>query len=129
VSQVNDELKTFIRAFLRKNMEAIPPQRAGSGKVHLEVWRSPVKRKPVGLEFGHDAHVNLWLVSTNVPRSLPATVVAVQKDPDGRGWTDSEGKGANSNLSSYEEFRTKRITRLAVNSIEDARIVLDALLT
>jgi hypothetical protein len=128
MSQPIDELKTFIRAFLRNNMEAVLAQRANSGKVHLEVWRSPTKRRPVGLEFDHDTHVNLWLVRMNVPQTLPATVVAVHKEPKGRGWTDADDKGANSNLSSYEEFRTKRITRLAVSSIEGARIVLDGLL-
>lgn len=122
------ELKSFVRGFLRQHMEAVPPQRATSGKVHLEVWRSPGKRRPVGLEMDHDAQVNLWLVRMNVPQSLPASVAVVQKEPKGRGWTDAAGDGANSNLSSYDEFRTKRITRLAVASIDDARIVLEALL-
>ena len=122
------ELKSFVRAFLRQNMEPVPPQRANSGKVHLEVWRSPGKRRPVGLELDHDAHVNFWLVRMNVPQSLPVSITAVQKEPKGRGWTDAEGDGANSNLSSYDEFRTKRITRLAVTSIDDARVVLEALL-
>ena len=122
------ELKSYVRGFLRQHMEAVPPQRATSGKVHLEVWRSPGKRRPVGLEMDHDAHVNLWLVRMNVPQSLPASVAVVQKEPKGRGWTDAEGDGANSNLSSYDEFRTKRITRLAVTTIDDARTVLEALL-
>ena len=110
-------------------MEAVPPQRATSGKVHLEVWRSPGKWRPVGLEMDHDAHVNLWLVRMNVPRNLPETIRSALKEPKNKGWTDDAGKGANSNLSSYTEFRTKRISRLAVTSIEDARFVLDALLT
>lgn len=122
------DLKSYVRAFLRQKMEAVPAQRATSGKVHLEVWRSPGKRRPVGLEMDHDAHVNVWLVRMNVPQSLPASVAVIQKEPKGRGWTDAEGNGANSNLSSYDEFRTKRITRLAVTSIDDARIVLEALL-
>lgn len=122
------ELKSYVRGFLRQHMEAVPPQRATSGKVHLEVWRSPGKWRPVGLEMDHDAHVNFWLVRMNVPQSLPASVAVAQKEPKGRGWTDAEGDGANSNLSSYDEFRTKRITRLAVTSIDDARIVLEALL-
>jgi hypothetical protein len=128
MSQEIAALKAFIRAFLRENMEPVPPQRATSGKVHLEVWRSPGRRRPVGLEMDHDAHVNLWLVRMNVPQSLPASVGIFQKEPKGRGWTDAAGDGANSNLSSYDEFRTKRITRLAVSSIDDARIVLEALL-
>lgn len=122
------ELKAYVRAFLRQNMESVPPQRATSSKVHLEVWRSPGKRRPVGLEMDHDAHVNLWLVRMNVPQTLPASIAVVQKEPKGRGWTDPAGDGANSNLSSYDKFRTKRIARLAVTSIDDARIVLEALL-
>jgi hypothetical protein len=109
-------------------MEAMPPLRANSGKEHLEVWRSLKKRRPVGLEFDHDAHVNLWLVRTNVPQTLPAAVVAVRIEPKGSRWTDSDEKRANSNLNSYEEFQTKHITLLTVSSIENARIVLDALL-
>ena len=107
-------------------MEAVPPQRTNSDKVHLEVWRSPTKRWPMGLELDHDTQVDLWLVRMNAPKTLPATVVAVHKEPKGRGWTDFEVTGSNSNLASYEEFRTKRITRLAVSSIEDARIAMDA---
>lgn len=122
------ELKSYIRAFLRQHMEQVPPQHANSGKVHLEVWRSPSKRRPVGLEMDHDAFVNMWLVRLNVPKSLPASVAVVQKEPKGRGWTDAEGKGANSNLSGYDEFRTKPITRLAVQSVDDAWKVLEALL-
>jgi hypothetical protein len=121
-------LKTYVRAFLRQNMEAVLPVRATSGKVHLEVWRSPGKRRPVGLEMNHDALVNLWLVRMNMPQSLPASIATVHKEPKGRGWTDSAGDGANSNLSSYEEFRTKRMTRLAVTTIDDMRIVLEALM-
>ena len=121
-------LKASIREFLRLHMEAVPPQRATSGKVHLEVWRSPGKRRPVGLEMGHDNQVNLWLVRMNVPQSLPASVGIVQKEPKGRVWTDAASNGANSNLSGYEEFRTKRITRLVVTTIDDARLVLEALL-
>lgn len=128
MSQEIFELKAYVRTFLRQNMEPVPSPRAASGKVHLEVWRSPEKRRPVGLEMDHDARVNLWLVRMNVPQSLPASVAAVQKEPKGRGWTDAVGQGANSNLSSYEEFRTKRITRLAVTTIDDARTVLEALL-
>lgn len=123
------ELKAFIRDFVRVHLEPVPPQLATSGKVHLEVWRSHEKQRPVGLELDHSDHVNLWLVRMNVPRGLPDTIVSAQKEPKNKGWTDEAGKGANTNLSSYSQFRTKRITRLSVMSIEDARFVLESLLT
>jgi hypothetical protein len=122
-------LKTFVRAFVRLNLEPVAPQLATSGKVHVDVWRSPEKQRPVGLELDHADHVNLWLVRMNVPRILPETVVAALKEPKNKGWTDDAGKGANSNLSSYVEFRTKRITRLTVSTIDDARFILESLLT
>ena len=121
-------LKTFVRTFLRSNLEPVPPKRDASGKVHLEVWRSPEKRRAVGLELGHGSHVNLWSVRINVPRMLPASILINLKEPKDRGWIDAAGDGANSNLSGYDEFRTRPISRLTVTSIEDARIVLEALL-
>ncbi|MDP3262928.1 MAG: hypothetical protein Q8M59_08175 [Tabrizicola sp.] len=54
--------------------------------MHLEVWRSSVKRRLVALEMDHVAHVNSWLVRMNLPQSLPASVAVVQKEPKRRGW-------------------------------------------
>jgi hypothetical protein len=122
-------LKTFVRGFVRLNLEPVPPQLATSGKVHLDVWRSVEKQRPVGLELDHPDRVNLWLVRMNVPRGLPETIQAALKEPKNKGWTDDAGKGANTNLSSYSQFRTKRITCLSVSTIEDARFVLESLLT
>jgi len=122
-------LKAFVRSFLRESgMEAVPPKRASSGKVHLEVWRTPHKGRPLGLEMGHDTIVNFWLVSLNVPKDLPEGVKVTRKTPKGREWTDEKGEGANSNLSAYDEFRTKPISRLAANSVDDAHYLLEALL-
>ena len=50
MSQEIAELKAFVRAFLRQNMEVVPPQNPSSGKVHLEVWRSPIEQ-PVVWKF------------------------------------------------------------------------------
>lgn len=108
-------------------MSEVPPKRANSGKVHLEVWKTKSGRA-VGLEMGHDSLVNLWLVSMYVPKTLPPCVLVTRKVPKGREWTDPEGKGANSNLSAYDEFRTKPVSRLAVTTVEDARCVLEAIL-
>ena len=120
--------KPSIREFLRQEFEAVPAKRATSGKVHLEVWRTPEKRRPVGVEMGHEGQVNFWLVRLNMPKYLPDSILVVMKEPKGRVWTDATGDGANSNLSAYDEFRTKPIVRLAVASIEDARFVLESLL-
>lgn len=122
------DLKDAVRAILRADFEPIPSVRANSGKVHLEVWRSRGKRRAVGVELGHDTQVNFWVVRPfGLPKALPASVERVDKQPKGRAWTDAEGKGANSNLSAYEEFRNSPIARLEVRSIEDARVILDHL--
>ena len=122
-------VKHFIRRFIaERGIEEVPPKRASSGKVHLEVWRTPGKGRPIGLEMGHDGLVNLWLVALNVPKELPDHIELTKKVPKGREWTDAAGDGANSNLSAYDEFRTKPIVRLKVRSVEDARLVLEALL-
>ncbi|MCP1168932.1 hypothetical protein [Limimaricola litoreus] len=122
------DLKDAVRAILRADFEPIPSARANSGKVHLEVWRSHGKRRAVGVEIGHDSQVNFWVVRPfGLPKALPASVERVDKQPKGRVWTDAEGKGANSNLSAYEEFRSNPIARLEVRSIEDARVILDHL--
>ena len=128
MSGIPSLLKPSIREFLRQEFEAVPPKRATSGKVHLEVWRSPRNRRPVGVEMGHEGLVNFWLVRLNMPKNLPDSVSVATKEPKGREWTDAAGDGANSNLSAYEEFRTKPIARLAIVSVEDARFVLESLL-
>lgn len=122
------DLKDTVRAILRADFEPVPSARANSGKVHLEVWRSKSKRRAVGVELGRDTQVNFWVVRPfGLPKDLPASVERVDKQPKGRAWTDTDGKGANSNLSAYEEFRNSPIARLEVHSIEDARVILDHL--
>lgn len=121
-------VKSFVRRVIAEaGIQEVPPKRANSGKVHLEVWQTE-NRRAFGLEMGHDSQVNIWLVSMYVPRDLPENVLVTKKLPKGREWTDLEGKGANSNLSAYDEFRTKPISRLAITSVEDARHVLEAIL-
>jgi hypothetical protein len=128
VSTSITQLKDAVRAILRADFEQIPSARANSDKVHLEVWRSRSKRRAVGVEIGHDTQVNFWVVRPfGLPKVLPTSVERVDKQPKGRSWTDAGGKGANSNLSAYEEFRNSPIARLEVRSIEDARVILDHL--
>ena len=117
-------LKDFVRAFLRLNMESVAAQRVTSGKVHLEVWRARGTGRPVGLELDHAGLINIWLRRKDVSKTIPETVAVVQKDPNGSTWKDVQGKGANSNLSSYVEFRGWKITRLAVTSQEEATAAL-----
>jgi hypothetical protein len=121
-------LKVYLRDFLRTHLEPVQPQSETSGKVHLEVWRSPQKRRTVGIEMEHDGLVTVRLKSLNVPRDLPASIAVVRKTWTGRGWTDGARKGANTNLFGYEDFHTHTISRLAVTSIPEARHVLEALL-
>jgi hypothetical protein len=122
------DLKVFVEGFLRTYLEPVQPQSATSGKVHLEVWRTPEKRRSLGVEMGHDGLVNIWVKGLNVPRALPASIAVVKKRWTGAGWTDDAGKGANSNLLGYEDFHTHPISRLALTSVADARVMLEAML-
>ena len=128
MSEGPDLLKVFFRLFLRGRMEPVPARHETRGKVDLEVWRTPEKRRAVGMEMGHEALVNIWLIGLNVPRGLPASIEVVKKRWNGDGWTDDAGKGANSNLGFYDEFRTHPVARLAVTGVDDARTLMEALL-
>lgn len=128
------DLKSFIRAQLSANCDPVPPKTATSRQVHLSVWTTRGRRRPIGAELGHKDRVNLWVVSMYAPSSPPATMEVAKKVWKGSGWQDKDpdparrGRdGANSNLRGYDEFRTKPITRLGVQSIEDARVILDHL--
>ena len=128
---MSDDLQTLkdeIRKFLRLHLDPVDAQRVTSGKVHLEVWRAPDKPRAVGLEMGHAGQVNLWLARQHVPPDLPESVGRFDKEPTLNGWTDAAGKGANSNLNAYSQFRGKKISRLEVSSVQDAIQVLESLL-
>lgn len=125
MSEEISAVKDHIRAFMRLNMDPVPAQRVTSGKVHLEVWRARGTGRPLGLEMDHDGQINIWLRRKDVPKTIPETVASVQKDPNGSTWKDVQGKGANSNLSAYVEFRGWKITRLAVTSQTEVSAVLE----
>lgn len=133
-----DDLRAFVFQWLRSHtdIEQVPPKRATSQQVHLTVWRTRSKGRPIGLESGHAGVVNLWLTTMNVPRSLPADVEVVRKNWASGGWVDAErdptlkGRdGANSNLKPFEVFNTRPITRLGIRRIEDARSILEQIVT
>lgn len=127
---MNEEVaatKACVRALLNNRFERVAPNRPESRGVHLEVWRVRGRERAVGIEFDHDAVVNFWVTRLNVPRELPPSVTRADKAPKGRGWTDDQGNGANSNLSAYDQFRTKPISRLGVRTSEDAKLILDHL--
>ena len=128
MSNDTEALKDEVRKFLRLHMTPVPAQLATSGKKHLEVWRPVDKPRAVGLEMDHAGLIGLWLARQHVPPGLPDSITRVDKEPKLNGWTDAAGRGANSNLTSYVEFRRKKISRLAVTSLPDAMFVLEALL-
>lgn len=127
------DLKAFIRAEIGAHCEPVPPKTASSQQKHLTVWTTRTKRRPIGLESGHDELVNLWIVSMNAPPTLPDTVKVTRKVWKGSGWEDRDpslgkkSKGVNSNLKSFEVFNTRPITRLGIQSIGDAQTILDHL--
>lgn len=127
MSETIGDVEREVRSFLRTHCKPVPSQKESSRKEHLEVWITNTRSRALGVEFDHDSVVNLWVTRMNVPSALPPTIQAIDKEPKERGWTDDEGRGANSNLSSYDAFRTRQITRLGVSSVEDAMLVLNHL--
>lgn len=128
------DLKSFIRAQLNANCDPVPPKTATSQQVHLSVWTTRGRRRAIGVELDHKDRVNLWVVSMYAPPSTPDTVDVAKKVWKGSAWQDKapdparQGRdGANSNLKGYDEFRTKPITRMGIQSIDDARAILDHL--
>lgn len=122
-----DSLKSTLRARLRREFTEVPSARDTSRKAHLEVWESKHGHRVLGIEFNHSDRVNFWLVRLGMPRDLPLTIERVDKDPKGRNWTDTNGDGANSNLSGYKQFATRPIVRLGIKTLDDAVQVLDGL--
>ena len=122
-----ENLKGALRFRLRRDFNVVPSTRDTSGKVHLEVWESKSGNRTVGVEFGQTDRINLWITRLGMPRDLPETIERHDKDPVGTAWSDEMGKGANSNLSAYKQFKTKPITRLGVKSLADVTLVLDHL--
>lgn len=127
MSETVDDVKAAVREFLRARFQPVQPARADNKKVHLEVWETQFRSRAVGLEFDHDDRVNFWVTSINVPPVLPPSIKASRKTPKGPAWTDENGDGANSNLSAYDEFRTKPLARLGVTSTSEAMLILDHL--
>ncbi len=123
-----DAIKQSIRSLLRGAFDPVPPAREASRHVHLEVWRTAHGRtRAVGLEMGHTDLVNLWVTTMNAPANLPSSVLRTDKVWDRDRWTDAGNDGANSNLKSYDDFRGKKITRLGVKNLDDARMILEHL--
>lgn len=120
------DLKSRISTFLRINGQPVSTKTQTGKKEHLEVWLL-AGRRAIGLEMDHEGLVNFWVAVPNIPPSLPESISVTRKTPKGRKWTDENGKGANSNLSAYDEFRTKPIARLGVTCFADAQVVLDHL--
>lgn len=134
VSEQIVKVKEFIVMQLNANCEQVLPKTVASQQKHLSVWATRTKRRPIGVELEHPSTVNLWVLSMNVPSPLPPGVSVSKKVWKGIGWQDKvpdpakKGRdGANSNLKPFEVFNTRPITRLGVQSIDDARAILDHL--
>ena len=128
------DLKAFVSAQLSANCDPVLTKISTSHKMHLSVWTTRRRHKAIGVELDHRDRVNVWVVSMYAPPSPPASVVVAKKVWKGAAWQDKDPvsgqkeRGANSNLKGYDEFRTKPITRLGIQSIDDARTIFEHLL-
>ena len=121
------DVKVAVRSFLRAEGRLVPAATSTSQREHLEVWHIGSSRRAVGFEMDHDTIINFWVTTMNVPPNLPESIAVARKTPKGRVWTDANGKGANSNLSSYADFPTRPVARLGVTRSEDAKLILEHL--
>lgn len=122
-----EEIKKFVLAVMARDFTLVPTPSGKGDRVHLEVWEHRRTGLPLGLEMDHSTLVNLWLVRRDVPLDLPLSIGRTDKEPDGDGWTDEDGSGANHNLKHYPQFAGKPITRLALTNVRDAEDVLSRL--
>ncbi len=123
------DVKAFITAQLGANCEPVPPKTSASNKVHLSVWHTRGKRRPIGVELDHKTVVNLWIWASEAPANISGGVKITRKAWTGEKWASPDGKGANSNLRGYEDFHGHDLIRLGVKTQADAEEILTHLLT
>lgn len=122
-----DDIKELVREVMTRDFTMVPTPSGKGDRVHLEVWEHRSTGLPVGLEMGHSTLVNLWLVRSDVPLDLPLSLRRTEKEPEGDGWTDLDGDGANHNLKHYRQFSGRPLTRIAINTLREAEDVLSCL--
>ncbi|UWP96510.1 hypothetical protein K3X48_05915 [Aliiroseovarius crassostreae] len=123
-----DELRGFLRGYLlaHPSISEIPSKTATSGKAHLSAFRTKA-RKPIGFEFDKDTLQNIWLRAQDAPPA-PSSTKTTEKHWTGTDWKSPDGKGANSNLSAYDDFHGHDLIRYGVKSKEDAVAILEHVL-
>lgn len=123
-----DELRGFLRGYLLAHpyISEIPSKTASSGKAHLSAFRTKAGR-PIGIEFDKDTLQNIWLRTHDAPKA-PSSVKTTEKHWTGTEWKGFDGKGANSNLSAYDDFHGHDLIRFGVKSQEDALAILEHVL-
>ena len=122
-----DDIKNLVREVMDRDFSMVPTPSGKGDRVHLEVWEHRRTGLPVGLEMGHSTLVNLWLVRSDVPLDLPLSLRRTEKEPDGDGWTDAAGDGANHNLKHYRQFSGRPLTRVSLGGMREAEDVLSLL--
>ncbi|MBA84442.1 MAG: hypothetical protein CML60_04950 [Rhodobacteraceae bacterium] len=123
-----DELRGFLRGYLlaHPTISEISSKTATSSKAHLSAFRTKTGR-PIGIEFDKDTLQNIWLRIQDAPPA-PSSTKTTEKHWTGTEWKSLDGKGANSNLSAYDDFHGHDLIRFGVNSQEDAVVILEHVL-
>ena len=123
-----DELRGFLRGYLLAHpaVSEIPSKTATSGKAHLSAFRTKAGN-PIGIEFDKDTLQNIWLRTQDAPPA-PSSVKTTEKHWTGTEWQSPDGKGANSNLSAYNDFHGYDLIRFGVKSQDDALAILEHVL-
>ena len=130
MTKTNDELRGFLRGYLtaHRSVDPVTPKTATSGKVHLSVYRTKTG-KPIGVEFDKDTMQNIWVRAADAPKITFPRAKKTEKQWTGFEWKSSDGKGANSNLTAYDDFLGHDLIRFGVKNEDDAIVILEHLIT
>ncbi|UWP90194.1 hypothetical protein [Aliiroseovarius crassostreae] len=128
MTQSIDELRGFLRGYLlaHPSITEIPSKTTSSGKAHLSAFRTNAGR-PIGIEFDKNTLQNIWLRAQDAPMA-PASTKTTEKHWTGAEWKSPDGKGANSNLSAYDDFHGHDLIRFGVRSQDDTVAILEHVL-
>ena len=104
----------------------VAPKTATSMRRHLAVYQTD-NGCPIGVELDHDTLVNAWVPRDWVAVARLLGIQRTLKTWIGRPnapWQGSDGKGANSNLRSYDTFQGYDLVRFRITSEEELHLVM-----
>lgn len=72
---------------------------------------------------------NIWVRAADAPKVTLARAKKTEKQWTGVEWKSPDGKGANSNLTAYDDFLGYDLIRFGVKTEDDAIVFLEHVIT